>query len=111
MDGGSDRIKYYDDRTPLFTRYNIERQINQIYARTVSLPSGGFIVIDPTEALTAIDVNSARATKRDSQDLTAYHTNLEAAADQRAVGCEAVFCLAGGERSDLYAFLHARQQP
>lgn len=81
VDGGSDRIKYYDDRTPLFTRYNIERQINQIYARTVSLPSGGFIVIDPTEALTAIDVNSARATKRDSQDLTAYHTNLEAAAE------------------------------
>ena len=81
VDGGSDRIKYYDDRTPLFTRYNIERQINQIYARTVTLPSGGFIVIDPTEALTAIDVNSARATKRDSQDLTAYHTNLEAAAE------------------------------
>ena len=81
VDGGGERIKYYDDRTPLFTRYNIERQINQIYARTVSLPSGGFIVIDPTEALTAIDVNSARATKRDSQDLTAYHTNLEAAAE------------------------------
>ncbi len=78
-DGAEAKVKLYEDRTPLFSRYNIERQINQIYARTVTLPSGGFIVIDPTEALTAIDVNSARATKSTSQDQTAYRTNLEAA--------------------------------
>ncbi|MBR4984794.1 MAG: Rne/Rng family ribonuclease [Proteobacteria bacterium] len=76
-----DKLKYYDDKMPLFTRYGIERQIEQIYARTVRLPSGGFIVIDPTEALTAIDVNSAHSTKRESQDQTAYSTNLEAAVE------------------------------
>ncbi|MCL2326097.1 MAG: Rne/Rng family ribonuclease [Proteobacteria bacterium] len=79
--GGEDRIKCYEDRMPLFSRYNLEKQINQIYARQVSLPSGGFIAIDPTEALTAIDVNSARSTKRETQDLTAYHTNIEAAVE------------------------------
>lgn len=78
---GEEKIKLYEDRLPLFTRYGIEKQIEQIYARTVRLPSGGFIVIDPTEALTAIDVNSAHSTKRETQDLTAYHTNLEAAAE------------------------------
>lgn len=78
---GEDKLKFYDDKMPLFTRYGIERQIEQIYARTVRLPSGGFIVIDPTEALTAIDVNSAHSTKRESQDQTAYSTNLEAAVE------------------------------
>lgn len=78
---GEEKLKYYDDKMPLFTRYGIERQIEQIYARTVRLPSGGFIVIDPTEALTAIDVNSAHSTKRESQDQTAYSTNLEAAVE------------------------------
>ncbi|MBQ9394800.1 MAG: Rne/Rng family ribonuclease [Proteobacteria bacterium] len=81
FENGEDKLKYYDDKMPLFTRYGIEKQIEQIYARTVSLPSGGFIVIDPTEALTAIDVNSAHSTKRETQDLTAYHTNLEAAVE------------------------------
>jgi ribonuclease G len=81
VESGENKIKYYDDKMPIFTRYGIERQIEQIYARTVALPSGGFIVIDPTEALTAIDVNSAHSTKRESQDLTAYHTNLEAAVE------------------------------
>lgn len=79
--GGEEKVKLYDDKLPIFSRFGLEKQIEQIYARTVSLPSGGFIVIDPTEALTAIDVNSAHATKRESQDLTAYHTNMEAAAE------------------------------
>ena len=75
------KLTLYSDKLPLYTRYGIEKQIDRIYARTVRLPSGGFIVIDPTEALTAIDVNSAHSTKRESQDLTAYHTNLEAAVE------------------------------
>ena len=78
---GKEKIKLYEDKMPIFSRYGIEKQIEQIYARQVSLPSGGYIVIDPTEALTAIDVNSAHATKRENQDLTAYHTNLEAATE------------------------------
>ncbi len=81
IESSEDKVKLYDDKMPLFTRYGLEKQIERIYARMVSLPSGGFIVIDPTEALTAIDVNSAHATKRESQDLTAYHTNLEAAVE------------------------------
>ncbi len=79
--GGDEKLRLYDDKMPLFTRFGIEKQIDQIYAREVKLPSGGFIVIDPTEALTAIDVNSAHSTKRETQDLTAYHTNLEAAVE------------------------------
>lgn len=78
---GKDKIHLYEDKMPIFSRFGIEKQIDQIYARTVSLPGGGYIVIDPTEALTAIDVNSAHATKRENQDLTAYHTNLEAATE------------------------------
>ena len=78
---GEEKLKLYEDKMPLFTRFGIEKQIDQIYARQVQLPSGGFIVIDPTEALTAIDVNSAHSTKRETQDLTAYHTNLEAAVE------------------------------
>lgn len=78
---GKDRIRLYEDKMPIFSRFGIEKQIEQIYARQVALPGGGYIVIDPTEALTAIDVNSAHATKRENQDLTAYHTNLEAAAE------------------------------
>ena len=78
---GREKIKLYEDKMPIFSRFGIEKQIEQIYARQVALPSGGYIVIDPTEALTAIDVNSAHATKRENQDLTAYHTNLEAATE------------------------------
>ena len=78
---GKEKIKLYEDKMPIFSRFGIEKQIEQIYARQVALPSGGYIVIDPTEALTAIDVNSAHATKRENQDLTAYHTNLEAATE------------------------------
>jgi ribonuclease E len=73
------RLIRYTDRMPLFSRFNLEEQIDRIYQRKVELPSGGSIVIDGTEALTAIDVNSGRATRGGSQEETAYATNLEAA--------------------------------
>ncbi|RPH57571.1 Rne/Rng family ribonuclease, partial [bacterium] len=73
------RLEYYADRLPLFTRYGLEAQIDRIYERRVELPGGGSIVIDATEALTAIDVNSARATRGGDIEETAYRTNLEAA--------------------------------
>ena len=73
------RLVRYTDRMPLFSRYNLEEQIDRIYQRKVQLPSGGSIVIDGTEALTAIDVNSGRANRGGSQEETAYATNLEAA--------------------------------
>ncbi|MEO8505472.1 MAG: Rne/Rng family ribonuclease [Acidobacteriota bacterium] len=69
----------YDERLPLFARYEVEEQIDRIYERSTPLPSGGSIVIDKTEALTAIDVNSGKATKAGSQEETALLTNLEAA--------------------------------
>ena len=72
-------LKHYTDRLPLFSRHQLESQIEKIYLRTVELPSGGSIVIDGTEALTAIDVNSGRATRGSSQEETAYATNMEAA--------------------------------
>ncbi len=73
------RLIRYTDRMPLFSRFDLEEQIDRIYQRKVELPSGGSIVIDGTEALTAIDVNSGRATRGGSQEETAYKTNLEAA--------------------------------
>lgn len=74
------RLKFYDDpAVPLFARFQIESQIESAFANTVTLPSGGSIVIDHTEALTAIDINSARATKGDDIESTALNTNLEAA--------------------------------
>jgi ribonuclease E len=73
------RLLRYTDRMPLFSRFDLEEQIDSIYKRRVDLPSGGSIVIDGTEALTAIDVNSGRATRGGSQEETAYTTNLEAA--------------------------------
>ncbi len=73
-------IKHYTERLPLFSRFGLEAQIENIYQRSVPLPSGGSIVIEGTEALTAIDVNSGRATQRASQEDTALQTNLEAAA-------------------------------
>jgi len=69
----------YKDRLPLFSRYELESQIEKIFLRKVDLPSGGSIVIDGTEALTAIDVNSGRATRGKSQEETAHRTNMEAA--------------------------------
>jgi ribonuclease E len=74
-----ERIKYYEDSTPLFSRYQIEKQIESSLSREVRLPSGGSIIIDQTEALVAIDVNSARATRGRSIEETASNTNLEAA--------------------------------
>jgi ribonuclease E len=73
------RLVRYTDRMPLFSRFDLEEQIDRIYQRKVELPSGGSIVIDGTEALTAIDVNSGRANRGGSQEETAYATNLEAA--------------------------------
>jgi len=73
------KLKHYTDDTPLFNRFQIESQIENAYERTVRLPSGGALVIDQTEALTAVDVNSARATKGGDIEETAFHTNLEAA--------------------------------
>jgi len=73
------KIKLYQDDTPLFNRYQIETQIETAFQREVTLPSGGSIVIDPTEALLSIDINSARATKGNDIEETALQTNLEAA--------------------------------
>ena len=73
------KLKLYEDRVPLFTRYQIESQIESAFDREVSLPSGGSIVIDHTEALLTIDTNSARATKGSDIEETALNTNLEAA--------------------------------
>ena len=73
------RIQRYDSDVPLFNRYQIEGQIESAFQRGVSLPSGGSIVIDPTEALVSIDINSARATRGADIEETALNTNLEAA--------------------------------
>jgi len=73
------RVKKYDGEIPLFSHYQIESQIESAFQREVRLPSGGSIVIDPTEALTSIDINSARATKGGDIEETALNTNLEAA--------------------------------
>ena len=76
---GTKQIKLYTDEVPLFTRYQIESQIESAYSHSVTLPSGGGIVIDYTEALVSIDINSARATRGADIEATAYNTNLEAA--------------------------------
>src|SRR5690606_34258373 len=73
------KLKHYTDDVPLFNRFQTETQIENAYEREVRLPSGGALVIDQTEALTAIDVNSARATKGGDIEETAFNTNLEAA--------------------------------
>ncbi|MDA8561810.1 Rne/Rng family ribonuclease [Gammaproteobacteria bacterium] len=73
------KIKFHSDSTPLFTRFQIESQIESAFLREVKLPSGGSIVIDPTEALVAIDINSAKSTKGVDIEETALTTNLEAA--------------------------------
>jgi ribonuclease E len=73
------KLKHYVDDVPLFNRYQVESQIETAFARTVHLPSGGSVVIDYTEALLSIDINSARATKGTDIEDTAYKTNIEAA--------------------------------
>ena len=79
MPANISRVKRYNEHTPLFSRFQIEHQIETAFSREVSLPSGGAIVIDHTEALVAIDVNSARSTKGGDVEETALKTNLEAA--------------------------------
>jgi len=73
------RVQLYRDKKPLFARYQLEEQIEAIYSQKVELKSGGSIVIDPTEALVSIDVNSGRATKEKGIEETAFKTNMEAA--------------------------------
>ncbi|TNY27579.1 ribonuclease E/G [Fulvimonas soli] len=75
------KLKLYKDDTPLFSRYQIETQIESAFDRQVRLPSGGSIVIDQTEALTAIDINSAKSTKGGDIEETAFNTNCEAAVE------------------------------
>ena len=75
----ADKLRKYTDYEPMFARFNIEKQIETAYQREVRLPSGGSIVIDQTEALVSIDINSAKSTKGSDVAETAYHTNLEAA--------------------------------
>lgn len=75
------KVKPYQDKIPLFTRFQIESQIESAYQREVVLPSGGVIVIDMTEALTSIDINSSRSTKGGDIEETAFHTNMEAACE------------------------------
>ena len=77
----SEKVKFYDEEIPLFNRYQIESQIELAFQREISLSSGGSIVIDPTEAMTTIDVNSARSTKGKDIEETAFKTNLEAASE------------------------------
>lgn len=79
MPGNVSRVKLYQDEIPLFTRFQIEHQIESAFSREVRLPSGGAIVIDHTEALVSVDVNSGRATRGSDIEHTAFNTNLEAA--------------------------------
>jgi ribonuclease E len=79
MPAGLRKLKLYEDSVPLFTRFQIENQIESAHSHKVNLPSGGSIVIDPTEALVSIDINSARATRGSDIETTAFNTNLEAA--------------------------------
>lgn len=79
MPNFQNRVKFYEDDIPLFNRYQIENQIETAFEREVKLPSGGSIVIDVTEALISIDINSARATRGGDIEETALRTNLEAA--------------------------------
>ena len=75
----ANKVRLYEDAVPLFFRYNVEKQIDQLYNPVVQLRSGGYIVINPTEALVSIDVNSGRATRERHIEGTALKTNLEAA--------------------------------
>src|SRR5690349_8870858 len=79
MPANVNKVKHYKDDIPLFSRFQIEHQIESAYRRDVTLPSGGAIVIDHTEALVSVDVNSARATRGHDIEQTAFNTNLEAA--------------------------------
>ena len=75
----AERVKLYEENISLFSKFNIESQIESAFLREVQLPSGGSIVIDHTEALVSVDVNSSRSTKGRDIENTAFNTNLEAA--------------------------------
>ena len=96
MPESADRVRRYQGRVPLFNRFQIESQIESAFSHSVRLPSGGSLVIDHTEALVSIDVNSARATKGGDIEETALNTNLEAADESRppvaAARCGRVDC-------------------
>ncbi len=79
MPYGNHNIKLHDERVPVFNKYRVEQQISALYEKNILLKSGGSIVVDHTEALVAIDVNSGRATKESGVEETAFSTNLEAA--------------------------------
>jgi len=79
MPSHAKNVQLYKDDQPLFSKYNIEAQLDSMFSPTVTLPSGGYIVINPTEALVSIDVNSGRSTKEHNIEDTALQTNLEAA--------------------------------
>jgi ribonuclease E len=79
MPNHADNVKQYQDKIPLFTRYQVELQLDAMFSPTVQLKSGGYIVINPTEALVSIDVNSGKSTREHNIEETAYKTNLEAA--------------------------------
>jgi len=79
MPNYADRIKFYDEETSLFSKYGIESQIESAFLREVQLPSGGAVVIDHTEALVSVDVNSSRSTRGKDIESTAFNTNIEAA--------------------------------
>ena len=75
------KTEHHSDLTPIFSKHKIERQVQTVYKRNINLPSGGNIVIDSTEALVSIDVNSARSTKGSDIEETALNTNIEAAVE------------------------------
>src|SRR5690606_3607743 len=79
MPSHAKKVHLYRDRVPLFHRYQVEAQLENMYRPVVQLRSGGYIVINPTEALVSIDINSGRATKEHNIEETAHKTNLEAA--------------------------------
>jgi len=79
MPSHAKNVQLFKDDAPLFSKFNVEGQLDQMFSPTVTLPSGGYIVINPTEALVSIDVNSGRATKEHNIEDTALQTNLEAA--------------------------------
>jgi ribonuclease E len=79
MPSHAQNVKQYQDKIPLFTRYQVEQQLDAMFSPTVQLKSGGYIVINPTEALVSIDVNSGKSTREHNIEETAYKTNLEAA--------------------------------
>jgi ribonuclease E len=104
------RLIRYRERLPLFSRYTLEQQLESIFQPKVNLPAGGSIVIEGTEALTAIDVNSGRSTRGGSQEETAYSTNLEAAHEvARQLRLRDIGGLIVVDFIDMYSRKHQRE--